>query len=72
MNLKRNMGLTDQIFRTLMGLALIYIGPLSDVITSDTLSSVLLSVVGVMIIISSIIGWCPVYHLAGFNTNRSK
>lgn len=71
MKLKRNMGLHDQVFRTLMGLLLIYIGPFSDVLTSDTLSAVLLSVVGVMIIISSIIGWCPVYHLAGFNTNKS-
>ena len=72
MNVKRNMGLYDQIFRTLMGLGLIYIGPFSDVLTSDTLSSVLLTVVGVMIIISSFIGWCPVYHMAGFNTNKSK
>jgi len=65
------MGIHDQIFRVLMGLMLIYIGPVSDVLTTDTLSAILLSVVGVMIIISSLIGWCPVYHMAGFNTNKS-
>ncbi len=68
----RNMGLVDQVFRTLMGLSLIYIGPLSDVITNDTMSSILLSSVGIMIIVSSLIGWCPFYHLAGFNTYKSK
>lgn len=72
MNLKRNMGLIDQVFRTCMGLSLIYIGPFSDVITSDAMSAILLSVVGVMIIVSSLIGWCPVYHMAGFNTNKSE
>ena len=72
MKLKRNMGILDQIFRTIMGAGLIYIGPISDVLTTDPLSSVLLSIVGGMIIVSSLIGWCPVYHMAGFNTNKSS
>ena len=73
MKLQRNMSLLDQIFRTTMGLALIYIGPFSNILTSDTLSAVLLSLVGVLIIISSLIGWCPFYHMAGFNTyNKNK
>lgn len=69
--MKRNMGLADQVFRILMGLGLIYIGPLSDVLTNDDMSAILLSIVAVMIIISSLIGWCPFYHLAGFNTYKS-
>lgn len=72
MQFKRNMCLPDQVFRILMGLALIYLGPLSDIVTSDTLSSIILSTVGIMIIISSLIGWCPFYHVAGFNTYKSK
>ena len=72
MQLERNMGMSDQIFRVSMGLILIYMGPLSDVLTSDTLSAIILAGVGVMIIISSLIGWCPFYHLAGFNTYKSK
>lgn len=70
MNLKRNMGPIDQVFRTIMGAGFIYIGPISDILTTDFLSSVLLSLVGGMIIVSSLIGWCPVYHMAGFNTNN--
>jgi len=72
MKFHRNMGLYDQIFRTIMGLGLIYLGPLSDVLTSDTLSESLLAGVGIMIIISSLIGWCPLYHIAGFNSHRRK
>jgi len=72
MKFKRNMGLYDQIFRTVMGLALIYLGPFSDVLTSDMLSESLLAGVGIMIIISSLIGWCPLYHIAGFNSHRRK
>ena len=72
MKLQRNMSFSDQIFRITMGLALIYIGPFSDILTSDTLSAVLLTIVGVLIIISSLIGWCPFYHMAGFNTYNAN
>lgn len=70
MMLQRNMSLIDMVFRTLMGISLIYFGPFSDLITNDTLSSVLLSTVGIVIIISSLIGWCPFYHFAGISTYR--
>lgn len=70
MKLHRNMGINDQVFRTLMGLCLIYLGPFSDILTSDTLSAALLAGIGIMIIISSFIGWCPLYHVAGFNTHK--
>ena len=72
MNLPRNMSFPDQVFRTIMGVVLIYLGPFSDILTSDPLSSILLSFVGIMIIISSLIGWCPFYHVAGFNTHTKK
>ena len=72
MDLQRNMGLADQIFRVLMGIVLVYIGPVSGILTDDTLSSVLLSSVAIIIIISSLIGWCPFYHMAGFNSYNQK
>ncbi len=72
MKLQRNMGSLDQGFRILMGIALIYIGPFSDIITNDTLSSILLVSVATMIIISSLIGWCPFYYLAGLSSYRAK
>ena len=72
MKLNRNMGFVDQVFRTIMGLVLIYIGPFSEVLTSDFISGLLLASVGVMVIVSSLIGFCPLYHVAGFNTYKPK
>lgn len=72
MKFERNMSLYDQVFRSVLGITLIYFGPFSDVITSDTLSESLLSGVGIFIIASSLIGWCPLYHIAGFNTYERK
>jgi len=66
------MSLPDQVFRSFMGLSFIYLGPLSDVLTDDFLSSALLTIVGLMVIFSSFIGFCPLYHVAGFNTYIKK
>lgn len=68
--IKRNMGFPDQVFRTCMGIAFIYFGPLSDVLTSDYMSSLLLAIIGVMTIVSSLFGFCPLYFVAGFNTYK--
>lgn len=70
MTLPRNMGPVDQVFRTLMGIVCIYLGPLSDWLTSDFVSGLLLALVGLLVIVSSLIGFCPFYHAAGFNTYR--
>ena len=72
MQLQRNMGFADQVFRTVMGAVLIYMGLFSEQFSNNLLSSILLSSVGVVIIVSSIIGWCPFYHMSGFNTFKSK
>ncbi len=70
MTLARNMGPIDQVFRTLMGVACMYLGPFSDWLTSDFISGVLLALVGLLVIISSLAGFCPFYYAAGFNTYR--
>lgn len=70
MTLTRNMGPVDQVFRTLMGLTCMYLGPFSDWLTSDFMSGVLLALVGLLVIVSSLTGFCPFYYAAGFNTYR--
>jgi hypothetical protein len=70
MKLKRNMGPVDQVFRTAMGAALIYLGPFSEWLTADFMSGMLLALVGILTIVSAASGYCPLYHLAGFNTYR--
>ena len=70
MKLFRNMGPIDQVFRTLMGLALIYFGPVSDLLVSDPLSEILMALIGILTLGSAIAGYCPVYHVAGINTYK--
>ena len=62
------MSTVDQIFRCTMGLVLIYFGFGTDMLTSDTLSKVLLTAVGVFTLISGVTGHCSIYNIAGFNT----
>ena len=70
MTLPRNMGPVDQLLRILMGLFCLYLGPFSDWLTSDYVSGLLLAFVGLLVIISSLTGFCPFYHAAGINTYR--
>lgn len=70
MNLARNMGPVDQVLRTLMGVICMYLGPFSDGLTTDFISGLLLALVGLLVIISSFVGFCPLYHAAGFNTYK--
>lgn len=64
------MGVADRWLRSAMGLGLIYLGPFSDVLTSDPMSGALLAMVGVLTVGSAAIGYCPLYHIAGVCTYR--
>ena len=70
MKIFRNMGPIDQVFRSLMGLVLIYFGPVSDLLVEDPLSEILMALIGILTLVSAISGYCPVYHVAGINTYR--
>ena len=70
MKLKRNMNTIDQILRGFMGAGLIYLGPGSDILTTDILSSVLLALVGVFTLFSAITAHCSIYNIAGFGTYK--
>lgn len=70
MKKQRNMNRVDQVFRCIMGLTLIYLGPGTDMLTSDMLSKVLLAAVGAFTLFSGVTGHCSIYHIAGFNTYK--
>lgn len=71
MALKRNMSTLDRIIRTIMGLALIYFGPVSDALVSDTLSGILMGLVGAFTLFSAITGHCSIYNFAGICTYKT-
>ena len=64
------MNTIDQILRGIMGLGLIYLGPGSDVLTSDFLSGALLGFVGVFTLFSAVTAHCSIYNIAGFCTYK--
>ena len=72
MQLKINMGLIDRSFRILVGIALIYIGFInSSFVSSETLRYIL-GAIGVVNIVSSLAGICPIYLFANINTCHKR
>ena len=70
MKFTRNMHRLDQVFRLILGSALIYYGFIDNSLVSDPLYGVLLGVFGIINIVSGIWGFCPVYLLAGIRTYK--
>lgn len=67
--MKKNVGTIDRSIRGLVGIALIvayFMGMLSG-----TLAIVAL-VVGIVLLATAILGWCPPYSLLGINTGAKS
>ena len=62
----RNIGNTERILRAILGLALITGFFLSD----GTYRGAYL--LGIIPLLTAIVGWCPPYQLLGLNTCRTK
>ncbi|GIT98361.1 DUF2892 domain-containing protein [Sulfurovum sp. TSL1] len=58
--MKCNIGKIDRIIRTIIGVALLVWGIMNNNIIAD--------VVGGVLLLTVIIGWCPPYALLGINT----
>jgi uncharacterized membrane protein HdeD (DUF308 family) len=63
--MKPNEGTTDRLIRLIVGVVLIVIG--WPVLGNNTLG-IILDVVGVLLLISGITGFCTVYKILGINT----
>ena len=63
--MKRNEGSTDRIVRVILGIVLIIIGwP----VLGNSVLGVVLDVIGVILLITAITGFCTIYRLLGINT----
>lgn len=71
MNVNKNLGQTDRVFRAGLGLLAIYAGLFQTQIIGDPLLAVLIAGFGVINVISAAIGWCCVYQLAGISTCKA-
>jgi hypothetical protein len=64
-----NMGTTDRAIRAMVGIAAIAAWPLG--LVEGTLAIIAL-VVGVVLLGTVVLRWCPPYDLLGINTGASK
>jgi len=67
--MKKNMGTADKVIRIIV--AAIILGLYAFNVISGTLTIVLLAV-GIIFILTSLIGFCPLYLPFGINTGKKK
>jgi len=67
--MKPNMGTIDRVIRAIVGIALIASWPLG--LLEGTLA-IVLPVMGVVLLITAMLRWCPPYMLLGINTGAPK
>jgi hypothetical protein len=67
--MKANMGTIDRAIRAIVGIALIASWPLG--LLEGTLA-IVLPVVGVVLLLTAALSWCPPYMLLGINTGAPK
>jgi len=66
----RNMSITDRSIRIFVGTSLLLIGPLTNIIDTDTISNIILGVLGATAVLSGTFAYCILYDITGFNTGR--
>ena len=64
----KNVGRLDQLLRVGISLGLIYVGFVNEEIIVDVLSSYVIGAIGVLNLIVALVGYCPLYVVAGINT----
>lgn len=69
MNLKKNMGSTDRLIRVLVA-AVIGVLYYQNVITGTV--GIVLLLLAIVFVLTSVVGFCPLYLPFGINTNKPK
>lgn len=69
---KRNMSNLDRAIRAVVGLTLLTAGPVTEFITPDKLSSILMSIVGSLALVSAIFSYCILYDVTGFGSGKES
>ncbi len=66
-----NLGRTDRIIRFIVGLVLL-LAPLANIppIWSSGMAATLVMIVGAVLMITSVLRFCPLYRLVGLSTCR--
>ena len=70
--MKQNVGSIDKIVRFVLGAVLILAGLLALGGLSGSILGIIAAVVGVVLIVTAAIGWCPIWMALGINTHKSE
>lgn len=70
MALPRNLHVVDIAVRTLIGLALVYVGFIDASLIANSVVRVLLGIFGVVNLVAAALRHCPIYNLARISTYR--
>jgi len=68
----KNVGVADMYFRLIVGAIFLLIGLLNNPVISDGIPKIIIAVIGGIVITSALIRNCPLYYLAGINTDNKK
>ena len=69
---KPNMNSWDRAARAVVGVTLLILGPIAEIITTDSLSTMLLGALGAIALISSLFSYCILYEMTGFGTLKNS
>ena len=70
--LKSNMGTMDRVARTMVGSTLLAVGPLTNLLPTDTMSNIILSSLATVALLSAAFSYCVLYEVTGFDTCGKK
>ncbi len=62
------MGRIDQVLRLGISIVLIYVGFVDQELINDHLTSMIAGIIGIVNLLSALIGICPLYSITGINT----
>jgi hypothetical protein len=69
---QRNMSTFDRFARAVVGTCLIFLGPMSELVTSDQISTFIMGAVGAIALISALLAYCFLYEMTGFCTLKKE
>ena len=72
MKIKQNLGLWDRIFRIGISSTMIYLGFFEHTLVIDEMAEIILGVFGTGMLVSALIGNCPLYEVIGFSTCKKS
>lgn len=68
----RNLNTVDQLVRLAIAAICIYLGFIDTSVLNDSLLALCIGIFGVLNVIAGVVGFCPVYKIAGINTYAPK